>query len=189
MKPSFPLTAIFFISFILLSGRCKKDKLPDPVLPPATQEGKNTIGFKVNGNIWLPYYECGFGSDPCGEISAKYGPPDNVNDHFAFQVAKRYGTRHSSLSIGSFVPITTTGNKFDSVNINFRGENSSGNTDEWGKSLIGPQGVFEVTKVDRVARTISGIFSFTLYENNGSGRTLDITEGRFDFKMNACHCR
>lgn len=70
------------------------------------------------------------------------------------------------------------------------GENSSGNNDDWGKHwAAGLPGEFEITKIDMANQIISGIFSFTLYENNGSGRTLEITDGRFDFKMNACLCR
>jgi hypothetical protein len=189
MKPYFPLTAIFFISFILLSGRCKKDKLPDPVLPPATQEGKNTIGFKVNGNIWLPYYECGFGSDPCGEISVNYGPPNTFDNFFSYQVARRVTGSRSSLTVISLSPITYIGNKFDSVNIEFRTGNGTNLGTGYSKSYTGNPGTFEITKIDPVSKIISGIFSFRLYNNSGGTDSIDITDGRFDFKMNSCICR
>ncbi|MGN6438873.1 MAG: hypothetical protein ACTHMM_20180 [Agriterribacter sp.] len=55
-----PLTLILFAlatySF-LASSQCRKNKT-DPNtpngLPPATQEGKNTLGFLLNGQPWTP---------------------------------------------------------------------------------------------------------------------------------------
>lgn len=54
MKPFF----IFLTSFLLLNFSCKEDPTKNAVLPPATQEGKNTIGFTINGEVWVPYAKC-----------------------------------------------------------------------------------------------------------------------------------
>ncbi len=168
---------------------CKKDK-PSKNLPPITQEGKNTLGFKVNGEVWTPYYECRYFGNPCGEIDARYGPPYNDIERFSIGAFRQNGDKASFLTISSLYPVTTTGNKYDSVTIYFTGENSSGNSDNWSKRWAGgPPGVFEITKIDMDTEIISGIFSFTLYEDSGSGSTLEITDGRFDFRMNACICR
>jgi len=43
---------------IIIASNCHKDKFAPAVLPEATQEGKNTIGFSVNGEVWRPYYKC-----------------------------------------------------------------------------------------------------------------------------------
>ncbi len=165
--------------------QCRKDK-PSSVLPPITQEGRNTIGFKVNDEVWVPYYKCSFGGNPCAEISARYGPPSTSPDHFSLKVARE----SSYLSIISQVPLTVTGNKFDSVNIKYLGKKSSGVTHEWSKMWNGTLGIFEITKIDPVGKIISGIFSFKLYSTYGGiTDSIDITDGRFDFMMNACICR
>ena len=41
------------LSLLLMMGRCKQDPI-DP-LPPATQEGRSTIGCYIDGTKWLPY--------------------------------------------------------------------------------------------------------------------------------------
>jgi hypothetical protein len=92
------------------------------------------------------------------------------------------------ITISSFVPIYTTGNKYNSVGINFTAENSTGNYNQFGKSPYNNIGRFEITKLDTINKIISGIFKFTLMEKNSSGRTIKIKDGRFDFKMNACKC-
>ena len=172
-----------------LFSTCKKDK-PSKNLPPITQEGKNIFGFKVNGEVWTPFYECRYFGNPCGEIHARYGPPYNGIDRFSVGATRQNSGKASFLTISSLHPVTTTGNKYDSVTIYYTGENSSGNSDNWSKqSAGGPPGVFEITKIDMDTEIISGIFSFTLYEDSGSGSTLEITDGRFDFRMNACICR
>ena len=41
--------------FTLFSfAKCNKDKIDSNGLPPATQEGKNTLGFLLNGQPWTP---------------------------------------------------------------------------------------------------------------------------------------
>ena len=58
---------------LLASNHCKKDPTSNAKLPPATQEGRNTVGFMIDDEVWVPYYKCRFMGDPCGEISARYG--------------------------------------------------------------------------------------------------------------------
>ena len=181
-KTIFTLTVLSLLCFTT----CKKDK-PSSKLPPITQEGKNTVGFKVNGKVWTPFFECRYFDNPCGEISARYGHPNLEIGHFGFNLTRRVGDKHSSFGLGGVEPITTVGDKYAIANFTFRGENSRGTTDSWRRSwsASAPPGIFEITKIDMDNQIISGIFSFTLYEENNSGRTIEITEGRFDFKMNA----
>ncbi len=42
---------------ILLLASCEKDpyRHGEPDLPPITMEGKNTLGFLLNGKVWVPY--------------------------------------------------------------------------------------------------------------------------------------
>lgn len=123
MKPFIVLV----VSVLLLNVSCKKDPTKNAVLPPATQEGKNTVGFTINGEVWVPYYKCQSFSNPCGEISASYDILSGaVANSFDFQVARVRGDKSFSLTISSFGvgTISTVGNKIDSILIDFRGENS-----------------------------------------------------------------
>ena len=169
---------------------CKKDK-PSKNLPPITQEGKNTIGFKVNGEVWTPFYKCRYFGDPCGEISARYGPPSNVVERFSFGATRDNGQDFSYISILVTEPLTSIGAKYDASVIEYYVSKTGSNLGKsYTKSNLNSIGKFEVTKIDTQEQNISGIFSFKLY-NTYSGVTdsLEITDGRFDFKMNACICR
>jgi hypothetical protein len=60
---------ISLITILLLlltsSSNCIKSGSYTPTLPPATQEGKNTCGFLVNGKVWLPKGDNGFPNLSC----------------------------------------------------------------------------------------------------------------------------
>ena len=172
--------------FILSS--CKKEPTTTIALPAATQVGKNTIGFTVNGEVWLPYAECSAFGNPCRQIGARYGPsnggPLNGID-FGFQ--RIINGKMSSLLIASnFATITTIGEKIDSVGVTYGTENSSGGHDYYESVLAGSK--FTVTKIDFSEQIISGEFNFNLMELDGSHSTISIKDGRFDFKFNACLC-
>ena len=167
--------------------QCKKDK-PSKNLPPVTQEGKNTVGFKVNGEIWTPFYKCSYSGDPCGEISARYGPPYNSTDWFSFQVARSTSDHLSALTISSLTPITTIGDKFDSITINYLTGNGSNLGTSYNKTYQSSR-TFDITRIDIVNQIISGVFSFKLFNTSGGTDSIEITDGRFDFRMNACICR
>ena len=56
-----PVTLITILLLILTcSSNCKKGGLFGDKLPAATQEGKNTCGFLVNGKVWLPRGDNGY---------------------------------------------------------------------------------------------------------------------------------
>ena len=186
----FPLTlfTLLVISIIITATACKKDKPPPAVLPPITQEGKNTVGFTIDGDVWVPYAKCGFGSDPCGEISARYGSPLAAPNGIGFQFARYRGDKSSSLTISSGIfgnTITTVGDKIDSISIDFQRENWNGNSGAY--SGLRPGSSFIITKIDHQNQIISGNFKFVLRENNTTNE-LVLDNGRFDFKFNACEC-
>ncbi len=184
------LTGFFLITF-LLSTSCKKQKDPtkNAQLPPATQEGKNTVGFIIDGEVWVPYARCGFGQSPCKEVSARYGAsggaaPDGID--FGFTRERKGKISYLQISSTGLGTITTLGNKVDSVGVNFTGENSSGSSNSFSGVLSGSR--FIITKIDKQTQIISGEFEFILNEDNRTGRTIILKDGRFDFKFNACKC-
>jgi hypothetical protein len=182
-----PFLILILFSPLLVASNCHKDKSAPAILPEATQEGKNTIGFSVNGEVWRPYYKCTLSGDPCGEISARYDLPFGPKNSIDFSFLRSRNGKLSYLVISApFTTITFPGEKIDSIGVTFADENRSGNNDAF--SGIMPGSNFTITKLDLTNQIISGTFQFILSEDNRSGRTIQLTDGRFDFKFNACIC-
>jgi hypothetical protein len=184
------LILIALVTYSLLaSNHCRKDPTSNAKLPPATQEGRNTVGFMIDDEVWVPYYECRFMGDPCGEISARYGEfggaaPDAID----FQFIRQRDGKLSALTISSSGSgtVTTTGNKIDSISIEFQDETLVGYIPIFTGPLSGSK--FIITKFDPQNQIISGEFTFDLIEQNGSGKIITLKDGRFDFSFNACKC-
>ena len=174
---------------MVIGSSCKKDPTKNATLPPVTQEGKNTVGFTINGEVWVPYSKCQAFSNPCSEMSASYGVSGGAAPNsFDFQIARHRGSKSSSLTVSSssIGTITSVGNKIDSIGVNFTGENWTGNSDSYSGISTGSK--FIITRFDRQAKIISGEFEFILNEDNRSGKSIILKDGRFDFKFNACTC-
>nr|WP_152605915.1 hypothetical protein [Pedobacter glucosidilyticus] len=170
---------------VLALNSCKKDPTANQVLPAITQEGKNTAGFTLNDEVWVPYAECHL-NDACRKISASYGLPNTTKYGLSFQFERiREKTGKSSLTIATGLRgnITSLGEKIDSIGVTFIGENSIGNTDYYIGPLSGSK--FIITKLDTINKIISGEFEFILRESN-SDKQIILKNGRFDFKINAC---
>lgn len=175
-----------FLFLLLVSNtHCKKSPPPPNILPPVTQEGKNTFGCKVNGEVWRPYATCHiFYGRQCMELGFEVYPLDTLHKlPFSFGLGTENNTDTSSFEMhtrGS--NITLTGNIIDSIILTF-----------W----KGPQfytympghtpGVINVTKLDTVNNIMAGTFSFTLYDSNND--SVVVSDGRFDLTFNACLCR
>jgi hypothetical protein len=118
------LLLFFFATIFFSSLQCKKDKnTPSTVLPPITQEGKNTFGCKVNGEVWVPFYKCGGSGNPCGEIAVAVYPL-NMQNKLPVQIDLNIGKRDKDNSQTFFqintqqgISLYTIGNKIDSVTI------------------------------------------------------------------------
>jgi hypothetical protein len=171
---------IFFLFFIT-GCSCKKQVTDSNGLPLITQEGKNTVGFKVNGKVWIPYSPCGFSQDPCGTISMRYNLPNAPAYYLDFGCLRKDGNHTSQLVVASYttIPIATIGNKYDSINVSYN--------DGWTtySQSYNPKGNFTITKIDFTNQIISGTFECTLYSATDS---VVITDGRFDCKFYTCIC-
>jgi hypothetical protein len=181
------LTLSTLIICFSLTG-CKKDPTKNAKLPPITQEGKNTIGFTIDGEVWVPYYKCSLMGDPCGEIHASYGETGGASpEGIGFSFTRKRGNKMSYLIISSVSNnVSSVGDKTDSIWVNYVDEGSVGNNRSFTGPLSGSK--FIITKFDLQNQIIAGEFSFSLIEQNGSGKILTIKDGRFDFKFNACEC-
>ncbi len=115
----------------------------------------------------------------------RYSTPSAASNAISFQFARIRNNVSSDLTISSssIGTITTTGNKIDSISIIYGPEDgASGNSGLFTGPLLGSK--FIVTKIDYSTQIISGEFEFVLRERTGSGRTITLKEGRFDFKFN-----
>ncbi len=177
MKPLLPIILLIIVTILTT---CKKDA-PSTTLPEATQEGKNTIGFKVNGKVWRPYSECGFSNDPCGALSMQYNLPSFRAYYLGAHFTRDYKDDRSDLFISTHpnTTISTVGNKYDSLTFIY-GVGLVDYIESWH-----PKGNFTITKIDQVHQIISGTFEFTLYSATDS---VVITDGRFDCKFYTCIC-
>jgi len=54
MKHSPYYCVIILLVLSSIFATCKKNPTDSNGLPPATQEGKNTFGFLLNGQVWTP---------------------------------------------------------------------------------------------------------------------------------------
>jgi len=192
---------LLLFSIVCITNTCKKNASDYNTLPPITQEGKGTLGFKVNGVVWVPHNPCSAVvlSPPACELEYQIEPLQrnsygNVpilfsllatridnNTETEFQVLQEYGVYFSK-----------EGNVADSLNISY-GLNDNTNSGSSFSLNYGPgvSNLFQVTKIDTIRHFISGIFQFNLVEKNNGVvvATLAITDGRFDLPFGSkCTC-
>jgi hypothetical protein len=184
MKKS-SLFSVLIVAALLIPG-CHKEKLPD-VLPPATLEGKNTIGFKINGQVWIPggTKRAPFGSQ-CPGMRVEYGDIRNGGKgSLNISVARVKNGKSGILGIGAMQnSIMDTGQYLHKMFIQYSdgGAYISGS---FSGPIYSEGGYFHINKLDTIKKIISGQFAFSLKSNN-TGELVHITEGRFDFHYNVC---
>jgi hypothetical protein len=191
MKITFRLIFSIGIFYIVCGIACKKST-PSPTLPPITEEGKNTFGCKVNGQVWVPYLRC---SDfAAGEAELGYIiNPINTYSSLPISIWLQAGNYANGQTVFNFQQnyslsdhIYGPGNIIDSLIINF----STGGWPIYSNFQIYPTQntarFLQISKLDTINKIVSGIFAFTLYSRTGVANTLDsvvITDGRFDLQI------
>ncbi|MDX1906373.1 MAG: hypothetical protein SF053_05005 [Bacteroidia bacterium] len=175
MKTPILLMAVLLV--LLISG-CDFDIFPDPepppppVLPPITQTGENTLGFLLDGEVWVPNRI----------FQAQYRKSDGrfgiscINDSYDEQ-GNKIG---QDFEIGARdVPIFSTGiyqigNEGD-ISVRFFDYDKL--CTYWSWEVL--PGTLKITVLDTINRVISGIFELTTISSSCND-TLRITSGRFD---------
>lgn len=178
------------ICFAFLSVHCRKDKSkPSTTLPPITQEGKNTFGCKVDGEVWVPFYKCNIGNNPCGELSVDVYKT-NPGSPMPLSFSIRAGIKNSDNSLSYFVietnwnqGIHSTGNKIDSVTVTYL---KTSGLDYYNYNYYNKLEKFEIKRLDVANNILAGEFELTLY--NSFSDSVRITDGRFDFQFGVCKC-
>jgi hypothetical protein len=167
--------------------QCRKSHPPPNVLPAVTQEGKNIVGFMVDGEVWRNYYPCSdfIQLNKCEELQVKIFRRDtSIQLPISFNLTAtrelKPGASFSMLEMEATInqPGQITGYSF-----------SVSYTRDSLTYMQNPQfdfSVLNITKLDTVNQIISGTFNTTLYDLKGD--SVVITDGRFDVMYNACVC-
>ena len=170
------ITNLIVCLCIMLISSCNKDPYQDgtPELPPITMEGKNTLGFLLDGKVWVPYQESsgiftptliavfdGFTNKLT--IEARLKKSNNLIEQLNFSI-------HLDIEGSYNIPNEGTAKFFD---------HRFPACDEF--RCVSEDGTFVVSKFDKNNRIISGTFNL----NNMAtpcGDTIKVTDGRFDLK-------
>jgi hypothetical protein len=185
MKEKNVFTWLLLLLLALSHWACHKEEPLKPappidytVLPDATQEGKNTFGCKVNGQVWVPRV-------PLLSVTIQ-----NKSALFSEKNGKGSGIIMCNLLDGSLDDYFTTAftssffeprtYKTLSDTAQFRFNPDFTRLGEGFQHIDGDtSNYFTITKIDTARNFISGIFQCTLYDSKKS-KKLKITEGRFD---------
>ena len=158
---------------LLLSSGCQDDDLV--VLPPATQEGKNTFGCLMNGEVWVPV---GYNGFPNLDLSYDPGFRGGVFNLAAYRID---GEDRENFSIGSDSIQGPGKYYFSTSNRDWRSALYA-DTDCWyvdDTDFI--EGHFSINYFDLDNQIISGTFAFTLAKPDCD--TIRVKDGRFDMKI------
>lgn len=175
-----------------LLAACKKEEADPNGLPPATQEGKNTGGFLLNGQPWLPAKNPSLpGTSPVGanwisrinrggkalQIILERHPSSNDYTalNFIFSDVRHAGTFNLNQDID---PVVISGSRPPYALYSMY--------QPIPKRLFytgsAARGQIIITRFDTVARVVAGTFEAKLKEDRGPD-SLSITQGRFDLKF------
>ncbi|POY34660.1 hypothetical protein C3K47_19115 [Solitalea longa] len=170
------------VILVFTAANCRKQNDLEPNgLPPATQEGKNTFGFLLNGEPWSP-----LGFNGRANLSIDYDSQykRGIFNIAAYRIIKESGNEQAigfglrdSLNDLSIPAKLLLGNK-TLFGLTFITENC---TYDYFDEGTYKKGDLVISKLDRTKRIISGTFNATL-SKEGCGDTIKITNGRFDLK-------
>lgn len=174
-----PILSLLFLLVISTGTNCKKSN-PEGQLPPATQEGKNTCGFLVNGKVWTPRGDNGYPN-----LSGSYDETYNGGTLGISGYRYEPGAANSSgFAIGGN-NITSSG--YYKINLNssqvakYFGSVGQCIIYNWFDTIPNHNAFLNITKLDKINRIVSGTFEFSLAIYGCD--TIRITKGRFDMKF------
>ena len=149
----------------------------DNGLPAVKQEGKNTLGFLLNGQPWTP-------KDFDGTSNLSIEVDIGFNQGFFGISAYRITNDREAFGIGcdslNFLtpPVTLQIHKNSSTKIGF---SKNPCTIDYFDTTVYRSVNLTINKYDKTNRIIAGTFNATLYKLGCD--TFKITEGRFDMKF------
>ena len=172
---------VLLIPLLFVMAQCHKTSPPDPEpdLPPATQEGRGTIGCYINGKPWWP--------KPFLTLGPKFLEVSINLLNNSFFLSSIYTEKDKP---NQYLDISCDNPKIG-INTIFIYPSSSGAVDyflDYSKTGNCISYFIDTTKIHRITLTkiettgvgiLSGTFEFTAF--NTCGDTLRFTQGRFDY--------
>jgi hypothetical protein len=175
------LLAVLFI--LTLSG-CTKDD-PELSLPAVTEDGRNTLGLKWNGKVWVNYGDiCNWGVCEDNKVTGrlhtyKDGSKAVIIEAFYIVPDKRINQMFQVVVHGAKEPGTYELDRSKEDRMTLVIENGVtfySNEQDTKATLV-------LTKLDLQNNIISGTFSGSLRQNGDPSKTVEITDGRFDTRL------
>lgn len=178
------LGVIYFLVFMFFA--CRKEKLITS-LPEATQTGRRTLGFVVEGKVWVPQWAtCTLGEN-CIELEARYDPA-RKRFEIAGGIKIKDKKSYFDLSLDS---LQTTGSYRSTGTISI--SDRDGLFIPYGgeyEHAVAPNTI-TITRLDTAVGIISGQFSARLRKRvilntnlqdifPNAPDSIEIKEGRFD---------
>ncbi len=147
-------------------------------MPAPTQEGKNTLGFILNGKTWIPQGNNGTGNLSLYYDAALQGGVFNLSSYR--NVSNTNGNRQSLTMYGDSLQtigkiILPNKNKFG---LTFWDEANHCTYDTFDSTTRIISGYFDIKKLDKVNRIFSGEFEIK-FKKPGC-ENVEISQGRFD---------
>jgi hypothetical protein len=176
-------TLITILTLLIFTGiQCKKESLG---LPPETQSGAMTVGFKINGHIVVPrdhhrhpglFYRYGY-----------MGPQQGGGWHLYLSVRNWVSYPSEGIDIQSDSLLLQEGGTYPFI-LGPNNEQVIGTVsafceynDKYYAKLLTDSGELHITKSDEQNRILSGTFFFTATDIS-SGEKVSVTDGRFDIR-------
>jgi hypothetical protein len=173
------LLGIAIVYCLFCFAQCKKSNPDSNGLPAATQEGKNTLGFLLNGQPWTPQ-----GNNGTANLSLYY---DATLAGGGFNLAVyriiSSGVRQRLTMFGDSIQsaqkiILPNPNKFGAI---FRNDVSGCDYDIADTLVKITGGFFDLKKLDKINNIFSGEFEIK-FKRPGC-EDIQISQGRFDMKF------
>ncbi len=159
---------IILISFLTGCDRNKDSTTKKDVLPPITQEGKNTFGCKVNDEVWVPK----------GSISVPALTSNYQNNSFSIAVNRSADNEY--LYYNGYFTSAGQYSLYDPLQTIFYSKEINGILHQYSTDSD-HTGVMTITKLDTSEGIISGTFYFDAIDTV-TNEVVHVTDGRFDVK-------
>ena len=172
------ITALYFL---FCFAQCKKSCPDSNGLPAATQVGKNTLGFLLNNQPWMPQGNNGTGNLDLYYDATFQGGVFNLSAYR--NVSTTNGNRQSLVMYGDSIQtaqriILPNKNRFG---LTFWNEAKRCTYDTFDSTTQILSGYFDLKKLDKVNGIFSGEFEIKFRKTGCDD--VQITQGRFDLKF------
>ena len=175
------LLGIIVLYCLFCFAQCKKNSPESNDLPAATQDGKNTLGFLLNGQPWMPHGNNGTGNLDLYYDATYQGGVFNLS---MYKILSSTPTKRQMLILfgdsiqGPVKIILPNKNKFG---FSFTNDATGCHYDTFDSTTRIINGYFDIQKLDKINNIFSGQFEIKF--SNSVCDDVQITQGRFDLKF------